>query len=179
MWFEHWPVTYHEGFFQISMAIVKLFQIKWVTGCLFFISWNQQCSGHELKTWLEPHTLKSCSGNWTKLMQLEILVAKQLCRGWCGVPRDKWRWRCAPPCWAPLEDHGWAEARRAIAQFCTSETAAETLCPILGSGRLDDVGTNPMEAIGQSEGCGAQEPQGAAGVLPAVEQEVGVVKRSC
>lgn len=37
-----------------------------------------------------------------------------------------------------------------------------------------------MEAIGQSEGSGAQEPQRqAAGVLPAGEQEVGVVKRSC
>lgn len=61
------------GFLKIYMAIVKLFQIKWLMACLFSISWNQQGSGHELKAWQEPHTVKFGSRNWTKLMPLWIL----------------------------------------------------------------------------------------------------------
>lgn len=94
-----------------------------------------------------------------KLTQLSLAVGTELswcsCRSWAqtggeaalqsliGVAlRGKWKWRCPPPCWAPLEDHGWAGARRAISLFSISESAAETLCSVSGLLKTRKCGIN-------------------------------------
>lgn len=68
--------------------------------------------------------VKSCSGYQVSLVQLCSLgscarLRSSLAEAGLGVLRDKRRWRCPTPSWAP-EEHSWAGARKAILTLCAA-----------------------------------------------------------
>ena len=113
-------------------------------------------------TWIEGLTgtspsskkakAKSYSGHWINLMRLCSLGTDWLRSSFAGadlgVLRDQCRWRCPAPFWAPLEEHSWAGARKAILPLCSA-------LPWLQLERCDQfwapadkmhMGTGPVEA---------------------------------